>query len=80
MQILASSKQPGNGSCPASAFVPVRVAGADRRRLALRERGDAVRRGDTFPGRGADWLRVAVRDTATTDGFVAVLSELLEDL
>jgi histidinol-phosphate aminotransferase len=64
---------------PASAFVPVRAAGADRLRLALRERGYAVRRGDTFPGLGADWLRVAVRDTATTDGFVAVLSELLED-
>jgi histidinol-phosphate aminotransferase len=65
---------------PASAFVPVRVAGADRLRLALRARGYAVRRGDTFPGLGADWLRVAVRDTATTDGFVAVLSELLEGL
>jgi len=63
---------------PASAFVPVKVAGADRLRLALRARGYAVRRGDTFPGLGADWLRVAVRDTATTDGFVAVLSGLLE--
>ena len=32
--------------------------------LALRERGWAVRRGDTFPGLGPDWLRIAVRDTA----------------
>ena len=34
-----------------------------RSALALRERGYAVRRGDTFPGLGADWLRIAVRDT-----------------
>jgi histidinol-phosphate aminotransferase len=63
---------------PASAFVAVRVAGADRLRLRLRDRGYAVRRGDTFPGLGPDWLRVAVRDTATTDGFLSVLSDLLE--
>ncbi|GGK38357.1 aminotransferase [Pilimelia terevasa] len=62
---------------PASAFVLIRCAGADRIRLALRERGWAVRRGDTFPGLGADWLRVAVRDTATTDAFVAVLTETI---
>ncbi|MEV7231415.1 Rv2231c family pyridoxal phosphate-dependent protein CobC [Polymorphospora sp. NPDC051019] len=64
---------------PASAFVLINIAGADRVRLALRERGYAVRRGDTFPGLGADWLRVAVRDTATTDGFVATLAEVLAD-
>lgn len=63
---------------PASAFVPIRLAGADQIRLALARRGYAVRRGDTFPGLGADWLRVAVRETATTDGFIAVLSEVLE--
>jgi histidinol-phosphate aminotransferase len=63
---------------PASAFVAVKVTGADRLRLALRDRGYAVRRGDTFPGLGPDWLRVAVRDTATTDGFLSVLSDLLE--
>lgn len=65
---------------PASAFVPIRLAGADRVRLALRDRGYAVRRGDTFPGLGPDWLRVAVRDTATMDGFVAVLAEVMEGL
>jgi histidinol-phosphate aminotransferase len=63
---------------PASAFVLVHLAGAAQVRLALRARGYAVRRGDTFPGLGADWLRVAVRDTATTDAFVAVLAEILE--
>jgi histidinol-phosphate aminotransferase len=61
---------------PASAFVAIRLARADQIRLELRERGWAVRRGDTFPGLGADWLRVAVRDTATTDAFLGVLKEL----
>jgi len=63
---------------PASAFVLLHIPGAARVRLALRERGYAVRRGDTFPGLGPDWLRVAVRDTATTDRFVATLAEILE--
>ncbi len=56
----------------------VHLAGADKVRLALRERGYAVRRGDTFPGLGPDWLRVAVRDTATTDAFVDALRRVLE--
>ncbi|OZV78430.1 aminotransferase [Micromonospora echinospora] len=63
---------------PASAFVLLEVPGADRIRLALRDRGWAVRRGDTFPGLGPDWLRVAVRDPATTDAFTEVLAEILE--
>jgi histidinol-phosphate aminotransferase len=46
-------------------------------RHRLRERGFAVRRGDTFPGLGPDWLRLAVRDTATTDAFVAALADVL---
>jgi histidinol-phosphate aminotransferase len=62
---------------PASAFVLVHVAGGDKVRLALRERGYAVRRGDTFPGLGPDWLRVAVRDRATTDGFLAALASIV---
>ncbi|MFC6022508.1 Rv2231c family pyridoxal phosphate-dependent protein CobC [Plantactinospora solaniradicis] len=63
---------------PASAFVLIHLPGAARVRLALRERGLAVRRGDTFPGLGPDWLRVAVRDTATTDVFVDALAKILE--
>ncbi|MFI5840283.1 Rv2231c family pyridoxal phosphate-dependent protein CobC [Catenuloplanes sp. NPDC051500] len=63
---------------PESAFVLVRIAGADKLRLALREAGFAVRRGDTFPGLGPDHLRVAVRDTATTDRFAEALGGLLE--
>ena len=64
---------------PASAFVAVRLPGADKVRLELRERGYAVRRGDTFPGLGADWLRIAVRDTATTDAFVQTLTDVIEE-
>ncbi len=63
---------------PASAFVLVHHPGADAVRRTLRDRGWAVRRGDTFPGLGPDWLRIAVRDPATTDAFTAVLAEILE--
>ncbi|MFF4877627.1 Rv2231c family pyridoxal phosphate-dependent protein CobC [Micromonospora sp. NPDC000668] len=63
---------------PASAFVLLHLPGATRVREALRDRGWAVRRGDTFPGLGPDWLRVAVRDRSTTDAFVAVLRETME--
>ena len=64
---------------PAAAFVALRLPGADRVRLELRKRGYAVRRGDTFPGLGADWLRVAVRDTATSDAFLATLTDVLKE-
>ncbi|GAB1689975.1 Rv2231c family pyridoxal phosphate-dependent protein CobC [Krasilnikovia sp. M28-CT-15] len=64
---------------PASAFVAVHLPGAAEVRLELRRRGYAVRRGDTFPGLGADWLRVAVRDTATTDAFIATLNDVLKE-
>ncbi|MDT4939317.1 MAG: histidinol-phosphate aminotransferase [Pseudonocardiales bacterium] len=43
----------------------------------LRERGFAVRRGDTFPGLGTGWIRVAVRDRATSTVFATTLAGLL---
>ncbi|GIF08588.1 aminotransferase [Actinoplanes siamensis] len=64
---------------PASTFVAVRLRGADQVRAELRKRGYAVRRGDTFPGLGPDWLRIAVRDTATTDRFAQTLREVIRD-
>jgi histidinol-phosphate aminotransferase len=63
----------------AAPFVLVRVRHGTSVRQGLRDRGFAVRRGDTFPGLGADWLRVAVRDRATTDAFADALGGTLAD-
>lgn len=63
---------------PTSSFVLIRVPDGAAVRDRLRERGFAVRRGDTFPGLGPDWLRVAVRDTTIADRFVAALSDVLK--
>lgn len=49
-------------------------------RERLRRRGFAVRRGDTFPGLGPQWLRIAVRDRSTTDRFTAALADVLSEL
>jgi histidinol-phosphate aminotransferase len=51
-------------------FVLVRTPDAAALRTRLRAEGLAVRRGDTFPGLGPEWLRVAVRDRAATDLLV----------
>jgi len=64
---------------PASSFVLLRVAHGADIRGRLRSRGYAVRRGDTFPGLGADWLRVAVREPSISDAFVAALRESLAE-
>ncbi|HYI54473.1 MAG TPA: cobyrinate a,c-diamide synthase [Microlunatus sp.] len=42
-------------------------------RVRLRERGFAVRRGETFPGLGPGWIRLAVRDEETTDILIKTL-------
>ncbi|ATL26791.1 Rv2231c family pyridoxal phosphate-dependent protein CobC [Streptomyces formicae] len=58
-------------------FVLVRVPGAGVVRERLRGGGYAVRRGDTFPGLGPDWIRLAVRDRSTSAGFLAVFGDSL---
>ncbi|MEU9197456.1 Rv2231c family pyridoxal phosphate-dependent protein CobC [Streptomyces hundungensis] len=58
-------------------FVLVRIEGADRVRERLRTLGFAARRGDTFPGLGPDWLRLAVRDRTTTNRFLQALDQSL---
>ena len=63
----------------AASFVLVRVPGGAAVRAALRERGFAVRRGETFPGLDDRWLRVAVRDPGTSERFVAALHEVLAE-
>ncbi|HEV2089205.1 MAG TPA: Rv2231c family pyridoxal phosphate-dependent protein CobC [Cryptosporangiaceae bacterium] len=55
-------------------FVLVTLTDGDTVRRRLRERGFAVRRGDTFPGLGPDWLRIAVRDRDTHRRFAAALA------
>jgi histidinol-phosphate aminotransferase len=61
----------------AASFLLVRAADRPDVREALRRRGFAVRRGDTFPGLGADWFRIAVRDYETSVRFADMLTEVL---
>ncbi len=46
-------------------------------REALREQGFAVRRCDTFPGLGADYVRIAVRAPDETGPLVAAIEKVL---
>jgi cobyrinic acid a,c-diamide synthase len=68
---------------PSAPFVLVDTSGVreDREpgwiRLALRDHGFAVRRGETFPGLGADWIRIAVREPDVTDQLVTALGRLV---
>ncbi len=63
------------GSAAAS-FVLIHTGRPDTR-LRLQEHGFAVRRGETFPGLDERWIRVAVRDRATSTAFVDALQEVL---
>lgn len=65
---------------PAGPFVLARHPRAHALREALRRNGIAVRRGDTFPGLGPQWLRFAVRDEATTDTLGAAIRAALPNL
>jgi len=58
----------------AASFLLLRVHRGPEVRRRLRDRGFAVRRCDTFPGLGPDWVRVAVRDEATGARFVHALT------
>ncbi|MFD3534739.1 Rv2231c family pyridoxal phosphate-dependent protein CobC [Streptomyces sp. NPDC058664] len=58
-------------------FVLIRIDGADTVRERLRSLGFAVRRGDTFPGLDRNWLRLAVRERATTNRFLQALDQAL---
>nr|WP_227463858.1 Rv2231c family pyridoxal phosphate-dependent protein CobC [Nocardioides lijunqiniae] len=53
-------------------FVLARVG--DGVHARLRAAGIAVRRADTFPGLGPDWVRIAVRPPDVTDRLVAALA------
>ncbi len=62
---------------PAGPFVLARHPRAARLRDRLRERGYAVRRGDTFPGLDDTWVRLAVRPPALVDALIAQIGRIL---
>jgi histidinol-phosphate/aromatic aminotransferase/cobyric acid decarboxylase-like protein len=60
---------------PSSAsFVLARVGGGVHARL--RAAGIAVRRADTFPGLGPEWVRIAARPAATTERLLTELRSM----
>ncbi len=68
VQVIPGSRAP---------FLLCCVPGHPEVRERLRQHGIAVRRGDTFPGLGPDWFRVAVKDRGTSDRLVQALWALL---
>jgi histidinol-phosphate aminotransferase len=62
----------------AASFVLLHAPSHPALRETLRERGYAVRRGDTFPGLDRTWLRVAVRDRATSNAFIDTVRKVLQ--
>ena len=58
-------------------FLLLRVPNGPSVRAALRERGIAVRRADTFPGLTPDHLRVAVRSPAECAPLLTALADIL---
>ena len=58
-------------------FLLLRLPDGELVRKQLRERGIAVRRCDTFPGLGPDFLRVAVRPREQTDVLIDAMKEIL---
>ena len=59
--------------CPSTSSRHGRTATAADYVLPSGNAAFAVRRCDTFPGLGDDWVRIAVRDPATTDDLIAAL-------
>ena len=57
-------------------FVLARVGDGVHGRL--RATGFAVRRADTFPGLGPEWIRIAVRSPQVTDSLLAALRTVLD--
>ncbi|MGW4033509.1 Rv2231c family pyridoxal phosphate-dependent protein CobC [Streptomyces sp. NPDC004838] len=61
----------------AGPFVLVHVRRGAEVRERLRRLGFAARRGDTFPGLGPGWIRLAVRNRTTTNRFLQALDQAL---
>ncbi|HET8994234.1 MAG TPA: Rv2231c family pyridoxal phosphate-dependent protein CobC, partial [Rhodococcus sp. (in: high G+C Gram-positive bacteria)] len=60
---------------PTAPFILVRAVRGTRE--ALRSKGFALRRGDTFPGLDDGWVRIAVRDRAVTDALTDAWRSIL---
>ncbi|MFT3876648.1 MAG: cobyrinate a,c-diamide synthase [Propioniciclava sp.] len=76
IEALALAGFPAAGH-PRTPFVLVDASAAGpnvRQRLA--DQGFAVRRGETFPGLGPQWIRIAVRDTTTSHSLAETLAGL----
>lgn len=63
----------------AASFLLARAPDGEWLRARLRENGIAVRRCDTFPGLGPDWVRIAVREPESTRRLTRVLAQLLTE-
>jgi histidinol-phosphate aminotransferase len=61
-----------------SSFVLIHVPDGAQVRRRLAQHGYAVRRGETFPGLGSNWLRLAVREPPIIDAFLRALSAILD--
>lgn len=59
-------------------LVDTTTFGSGSLRAALGDRGLAVRRGESFPGLGPTWFRVAVRHPAISRQLVAALADVRE--
>ncbi|HEX3815725.1 MAG TPA: Rv2231c family pyridoxal phosphate-dependent protein CobC [Mycobacteriales bacterium] len=62
---------------PAASFVLLRHRSDSGLRERLRGKGFAARRGDTFPGLGPAWLRIAVRGPEVSAAFGVALGAVL---
>jgi histidinol-phosphate aminotransferase len=56
----------------------VRAPGRSDVHARLRAGGFAVRRCDTFPGLGPEWLRITVREPVVQDALVRALRAALD--
>ena len=82
-QATALAALPGVAVLPGRApylLLRLPVGHGERVRAALRSAGIAVRRGDTFPGLGPDFVRVAVRSPAQVERLVTALSGALAEM
>lgn len=77
VRLLVEADFPAAGD-PRTPFVLIDTSRLGPRsvREAMVEHGFAVRRGETFPGLGPHWIRVAVRDEATSQRFVEALGRV----